>query len=187
MWPRPHPRPLRPISVVCPMDSSAGISTSRYTYAGWRCSLHPLFRQRREVHRLCYAAEWDGPAVLLPLTADRVSGGLEREEHTTMPCKTDVAIACTIGIDTGKNTLHMIGLDEKGAIVLREKVSRGRIAARLVNVPQCLILKLGDPDSSCPRHHRDSHRKDVQRPNGIWESCSDTEDARMSQCLRRLV
>jgi len=31
------------------------------------------------------------------------------------------------------------GLDEKGAIVLREKVSRGRIAARLVNVPQCLI------------------------------------------------
>jgi hypothetical protein len=28
-------------------------------------------------------------------------------------------------------------LDEKGAIVLREKVSRGRIAARLVNVPQC--------------------------------------------------
>ena len=56
-----------------------------------------------------------------------------------MPCKTDVAIACTIGIDTGKNTLHMIGLDEKGAIVLREKVSRGRITTRLVNVPQCLI------------------------------------------------
>ena len=56
-----------------------------------------------------------------------------------MTCKTDVAIARTIGIDTGKNTLHLIGLDEKGAIVLREKVSRGRIAARLVNVPQCLI------------------------------------------------
>lgn len=56
-----------------------------------------------------------------------------------MTCKTDVAIARTIGIDTGKNTLHLIGLDEKGAIVLREKVSRSRIAARLVNVPQCLI------------------------------------------------
>jgi hypothetical protein len=50
----------------------------------------------------------------------------EHEEHTTMPCKTDVAVAHTIGIDTGKNTLHMIGLDEKGAIVLREKVSRNR-------------------------------------------------------------
>jgi transposase len=56
-----------------------------------------------------------------------------------MPCKTDVAVAHTIGIDTGKNTLHIIGLDEKGAIVLREKVSRNRIAARLVNVPPCLI------------------------------------------------
>src|SRR5262245_34669010 len=87
----------------------------------------------------CDVSEWDGPAVLLPLTADRVSGGLEHEEHTTMPCETDVAIACTIGIDTGRNTLHMIGLDENGAIVLREKVSRGRITTRLVNVPQCLI------------------------------------------------
>jgi hypothetical protein len=30
-----------------------------------------------------------------------------------MSCKTDVAVARTIGIDTGKNTLHMIGLDEQ--------------------------------------------------------------------------
>ena len=56
-----------------------------------------------------------------------------------MTCKTDTAVVRTIGIDTGKNTLHMIGLDEKGAIVLREKVSRTRIAARFVNVPPCLI------------------------------------------------
>jgi hypothetical protein len=56
-----------------------------------------------------------------------------------MPCKTDVVVAHTIGIDTGKNTLYMVGLDEKGAIVLREKISRSRIAARLANVPQCLI------------------------------------------------
>ena len=56
-----------------------------------------------------------------------------------MTSKTDTAVVRTIGIDTGKNTLHMIGLDEKGAIVLREKVSRTRIAARFVNVPQCLI------------------------------------------------
>jgi hypothetical protein len=43
-----------------------------------------------------------------------------------MPFKTDTATVRTIGIDTGKNTLHMIGLDEKGTIVLREKVARGR-------------------------------------------------------------
>jgi transposase len=39
-----------------------------------------------------------------------------------MSFKTDSATARTIGIDTGKNTLHMIGLDEKGTIVLREKL-----------------------------------------------------------------
>jgi len=56
-----------------------------------------------------------------------------------MSRKTDAVVARTIGIDTGKNTLHLIGLDDNGAIALREKVSRGRIAARLTNVPQCLI------------------------------------------------
>ena len=45
----------------------------------------------------------------------------------------------TAAIDTGKNTLHLIGLDDRGAIVLREKIARGRIAARLANVPRCLI------------------------------------------------
>ena len=33
----------------------------------------------------------------------------------------------------------MIGLDARGAIVLREKVSRGRITARLANLPRCLV------------------------------------------------
>ncbi len=56
-----------------------------------------------------------------------------------MPRKTDNAVVHTIGIDTGKNTLHLVGLDEKGTIVLREKVSRNRIAARLVNVSPCLV------------------------------------------------
>ncbi len=56
-----------------------------------------------------------------------------------MSCNTDTVVARTIGIDTGKNTLHLIGLDDKGAIVLREEVSGGRIAARLANVPRCLI------------------------------------------------
>lgn len=56
-----------------------------------------------------------------------------------MPRKPDSAVVRTIGIDTGKNTLHLVGLDEKGTIVLREKVSRNRIAARLVNVPPCLV------------------------------------------------
>jgi hypothetical protein len=57
-----------------------------------------------------------------------------------MTSKADTSVARTIGIDTGKNTLHVIGPDEKGAIVLREKVSRTRIAARFVNVPPCSMI-----------------------------------------------
>jgi len=56
-----------------------------------------------------------------------------------MSQKTDAVVARTIGIDTGKNTLHLIGLDAEGVIVLREKISRGRIKARFANVPPCLI------------------------------------------------
>ena len=56
-----------------------------------------------------------------------------------MPRTSTVHAVTTIGMDMGKNTLHMIGLDKRGAIVLREKVSRGRIASRLANLPSCLI------------------------------------------------
>ena len=52
---------------------------------------------------------------------------------------TSTVAASTIGIDTGKHTLHLIGIDEQGMIVLREKLARGRIGGRLANVPPCLI------------------------------------------------
>jgi hypothetical protein len=55
-----------------------------------------------------------------------------------MPCKSNPAIVC-IGIDPGKNTLHLVGLDARGAIVLREKVARAKIVSRLADVPPCLI------------------------------------------------
>jgi transposase len=45
----------------------------------------------------------------------------------------------TIGIDIGKKTFHLVGLDRNGAIVLRQKLSRGQVEARLANMPPCLI------------------------------------------------
>jgi transposase len=48
-------------------------------------------------------------------------------------------VIATIGIDIGKNTFHVIGLDDKGAIILRHKLSRGQVYARLANNPPCLI------------------------------------------------
>jgi len=52
-----------------------------------------------------------------------------------MPRRSTVRAVTTIGIDMGKNTLHMVGLDSLGAILLRERVSRGRITSRLANHP----------------------------------------------------
>ncbi len=34
---------------------------------------------------------------------------MKHEEHIAMSRKTDTVITCTIGIDTGNNTLHLIG------------------------------------------------------------------------------
>lgn len=56
-----------------------------------------------------------------------------------MSKRTNAVAVSTIGIDTGKNKLHMIGLDENGAIVLREKISRSGITARFVNMQPCLV------------------------------------------------
>ncbi len=44
-----------------------------------------------------------------------------------------------IGIDIGKNSFHIVGLDKRGAIVPRQKWSRGQVEARLANMPPCLI------------------------------------------------
>ena len=41
-----------------------------------------------------------------------------------------VRTVTTIGIDMGMYTLHLVGLVSLGAIVLRERVSRGRITLR---------------------------------------------------------
>jgi transposase len=51
-----------------------------------------------------------------------------------MPRRSTVRAATTVGIDMGKNTVHMVGLDSLGAIVLRERVSRARITSRLANL-----------------------------------------------------
>ena len=45
----------------------------------------------------------------------------------------------TIGIDIGKNSFHLIGLDADGKIALRRKFSQRQIMVRLSNMPSCLI------------------------------------------------
>jgi transposase len=44
-----------------------------------------------------------------------------------------------VGIDIGKNSFHVVGLDYRRAIVLRQKWSRGQVETRFANMPPCLI------------------------------------------------
>ena len=55
-----------------------------------------------------------------------------------MSQKLDSKVA-VIGIDIGKNSFHIGGQDRHGALVLRQKWSRGQVEARLANLPPCLI------------------------------------------------
>ena len=55
-----------------------------------------------------------------------------------MSRKLDSAIA-GVGIDIGKNSFHVVGHDKRGATVLRQKLSRGQVEARLANLLPCLI------------------------------------------------
>ena len=57
-----------------------------------------------------------------------------------------------IGIDIGKNSFHVVGLDDRSAIVLRQKWSRGQIEAPLANLLPSLIgmeARVGAHHLSC--------------------------------------
>jgi transposase len=55
-----------------------------------------------------------------------------------MPATTHPSVA-VVGIDIGKNSFHVVGLDDRGTIVLRQKWSRGQVELRFANMPACLI------------------------------------------------
>jgi hypothetical protein len=65
--------------------------------------------------------------VLLP----RQQAKLARGTKHAMSQTPNTAIA-VIGIDIGKNSFHVMSHDARGAIVLRQKWSRGQVEARLL-------------------------------------------------------
>jgi transposase len=73
--------------------------------------------------------------LLLPRQRSKLARGTKDNEHA-MSQNLNSAIA-VIGIDIGKNWFHVV--DGRGAIVLRQKWSRGQVEARLANMPSCLI------------------------------------------------
>src|SRR5512140_2037785 len=63
-------------------------------------------------------------------------GARDKEHAMSHNLNDTVAV---VGIDIGKNSFHVVGLDSRGAIVLRQKWSRGQVEARFANMPSCLI------------------------------------------------
>jgi transposase len=44
-----------------------------------------------------------------------------------------------VGIDIGKTSFQVIGMDRRGAVVLRQRWSRSQVEVRFANMPPCLI------------------------------------------------
>jgi len=51
----------------------------------------------------------------------------------------NTAAVATLGIDIAKNVFHLIGLNERGAITLRQRLSRRQLEARLTTMSPCLV------------------------------------------------
>lgn len=47
----------------------------------------------------------------------------------------------TVGIDLGKNSCSLAGLDGMGAVVLRRRFTRERLVAFLARQPACVVAK----------------------------------------------
>jgi transposase len=55
----------------------------------------------------------------------------------------------TIGIDLGKTVCDVAAMDERGKVVARRRLSRGKLVLWLANLPACLI----GIEASCGAHH----------------------------------
>ncbi|HXJ34614.1 MAG TPA: IS110 family transposase [Candidatus Eisenbacteria bacterium] len=59
----------------------------------------------------------------------------------------------TVGIDLGKNVFHVVGLDERGAITLKRRLTRTQLAVLMANLPRALVGM-----EACPGSHHMARR-----------------------------
>ena len=69
-------------------------------------------------------------------TSDKLARGAWDKEHA-MPATAPISV---VGIDIGKNSFYVVGLDDRGAIVLRQKWSRSQVEARLANIDRKSVV-----------------------------------------------
>ncbi len=76
-------------------------------------------------------------------------------------------VIAVVGIDIGKNSFHIVGHDERGSIVLRQKWSRGQVEARFANMPPCQIgMEACVGDSFIDAYLAIRHEIDTELPAG---------------------
>jgi hypothetical protein len=93
--------------------------------------------------------------VLLPRQPAKLARGAKDKEHA-MSQIPNTAIA-VIGIDIGKNSFHVVGHDARGAIVLRQKWSRGQVEARLIQARSWQVTGAGWISASMAYPARSKH------------------------------
>jgi transposase len=76
---------------------------------------------------------WSGRAPTLPESNLRQGTLNEAMSEKVIP---EIAV---VGIDIGKTSFHVIGLDRRGAVVLRQRWSRSQVEVRFTNMPPCLV------------------------------------------------
>jgi transposase len=59
----------------------------------------------------------------------------------------------TLGIDLGKSVFHVVGLDERGVIVLKRRLTRTQLGVLVGNLPPCVVGM-----EACPGSHHMARR-----------------------------
>src|SRR5262249_26377727 len=82
---------------------------------------------------------WPGRAQRPTTTVEQDGEASKLKELTMHTHQRSANPIATIGLDIGKNTFHLVGLDKRGAIAISMKLSGIQLVRRLVNLSPCLI------------------------------------------------
>jgi hypothetical protein len=105
-----------------------------------------------------------------------MAGGTEDKEHA-MSQKLDTSPA-VIGIDSGKNSFHIVGQNQRGAVVLRQKWSRGQVEKRTSGEQMSSGLPLKAKTLvQCSRHVSNVPKSDIGRDRKTNPVCQEPSSA----------
>src|SRR3954452_4481924 len=139
-WPR-KARPRRRVILVVNAVSSRKISRSS------RCRSHGISQRKQRRRRLATSARssswaarafmgWPAP----PNWQRKLSGAGGKEADM------DIAV---LGIDLGKNSCSVVGLDGSGRVVLRRRMHRDSVVKLVSGLPACIVAM----EACCGAHH----------------------------------